>query len=60
MSVPSQMKCLVKETEKEGYDLVTRPVPKAGPGDVIIKIDKVGHLVLLLVIGFKGEGERMR
>ncbi|XP_069976558.1 L-threonine 3-dehydrogenase isoform X2 [Penaeus vannamei] len=41
MSVPSQMKCLVKETEKEGYDLVTRPVPKAGPGDVIIKIDKV-------------------
>lgn len=54
------MKCLVKETEKEGYDLVTRPVPKAGPGDVIIKIDKVGHLVLLLVIGFKGEGERMR
>ncbi|XP_042859715.1 L-threonine 3-dehydrogenase-like [Penaeus japonicus] len=41
MSVPSQMKCLLKQTGKEGYDLVTTPVPKAGPGDVIIKVDKV-------------------
>lgn len=35
------MRCLLKETEGEGYQLVSRPVPKPGPGDVIIKVDKV-------------------
>uniref|UniRef100_A0A6A7FYD4 L-threonine 3-dehydrogenase-like n=1 Tax=Hirondellea gigas TaxID=1518452 RepID=A0A6A7FYD4_9CRUS len=41
-TLPSSMQCLLKEREEEGYDLVQRPVPEPGPGDVIIKIEKVG------------------
>ncbi|XP_066977577.1 L-threonine 3-dehydrogenase-like isoform X2 [Macrobrachium rosenbergii] len=41
MSLPSEMRCLVKETEEQGYQLVKRPVPKPGPGDVIIKVERV-------------------
>lgn len=44
MALPTEMVCLMKEVEEEGYDLVTRPVPTPGPGDVIIKVDKVSHM----------------
>ena len=43
MALPAEMVCLMKETEEEGYSLVTQPVPTPGPGDVIIKVDRVSH-----------------
>ncbi|KAK4313190.1 hypothetical protein Pmani_015452 [Petrolisthes manimaculis] len=35
------MQCLLKCTEGEGFQLVTRPVPTPGPDQVIIKVHKV-------------------
>ncbi|XP_045123395.1 L-threonine 3-dehydrogenase-like [Portunus trituberculatus] len=42
MALPTEMTCLVKEEPEEGYELVRRPVPSPGPGDAIIKVDRVG------------------
>lgn len=42
MTLPGEMACLLKEVEGEGYNLVTRPIPSPGPGDAIIKVDRVG------------------
>nr|XP_045584901.1 L-threonine 3-dehydrogenase-like [Procambarus clarkii] len=41
MSLPSKMRCLVKQSEAEGYDLTTRPVPTPEPDQLIIKVHRV-------------------
>ncbi|XP_068216406.1 L-threonine 3-dehydrogenase-like [Palaemon carinicauda] len=41
MSLPREMNCLLKDSEAEGYQLVKRPVPSPGPGDVVIRVDRV-------------------
>lgn len=43
MALPGEMACLLKEVEGEGYNLVNRPIPSLGPGDAIIKVDRVSR-----------------
>ena len=35
------MKCLIKDSEEEGYKLVEHPIPVPGPNEVLIRVEKV-------------------